>query len=381
MRRLLRALAAFLLVCGSLLLAFGAPAGAADVADAGWWYVRPGFTGQPPGVPEDGLYVAGTPDGAVSIAAVRFTLGESETDPKLTLTVASQSPQGDDGGGGEGPLPVPGGAPVPAPAAPTSDAAPVILACHSGSGWTGEQAGSADAAPKVACSEGSVPGERAADGGSWTWDVADLVVDGTIDVILVAGKVDELPEGANGSTFQVAFERPASDAIESLEGLEPVPFEGGGDDFGAGADFGAGEGGDAGFAGDTGGGGADFGTDGGGSFDDAGLGTTEPALPEEQQGLTSTAPLVQAQSPAPEVAAAESAGSSSDARVLGFVVLLAAAGVAVAAGRQTAPPLHGLGPFRREVAGAAVPATAARGTASGGLGRFARSRSGPAPKL
>ena len=46
-RRIMRLMAAFLLVAGSSLIALGAPAGAGDLADSGWWYVRPGLTGQP----------------------------------------------------------------------------------------------------------------------------------------------------------------------------------------------------------------------------------------------------------------------------------------------------------------------------------------------
>ena len=384
-RRMLRLVAAFLLVAGSALVAFGAPAGAGDLADSGWWYVRPGVTGQPPTVPAGGLYVAGAPDGAIAIAAVRYTLAEDETEPKLTLQVAAPGAS-DEGEGGEepappAPVPVPGGAPVPAPGgapAPPAEAAPVILACQAGAGWSGVEAGSADAAPPPACGAGSVAGTPSPDGLSWTWDLAKLQIKTTIDVILVAGKVKELPEGANGSTFQLAFAKPTAESLESVEGSAPEPFTppgGGAGDFGGAPDLAEGGAAD-GFA--TGSGAADGGGDV--SFD-AGDDTTSegPALPEEQQGLTPTAPLVQAQQPAPEVAAAEPAGSTRDTRWLGIVVVLLAGVVAVMANQQPVPPLRGLGPFRREVPAEAV--VGPSDTGGGGLGRFAKSRSGAAPRL
>ena len=368
----MRLLAGFLLVCGTVLIAIGAPVDAAELADSGWWYMKPGLSGQPPNVPEGGLYLAGAPDGAVTVAAVRFTVGEDETDPKLTLT-ASQVGAPEDGGEEPEPAPAPVPVPVPAPGgatpAPPPEAQPVILACQAGSGWTGEDAGSADAAPKVACGTGSVQGEGAADG-TWTWDLAELQLKTTVDIILVAGKVKDLPEGANGSTFQLAFEKPTSESLETLEGAAPEPFLPPGSDAGAGApdlSTGAGDG----FATDTG-------SDAGGVSFDAGDDTTSegPALSEDQQALTPTSPVVQAQQPAP--AAAEEVSSSRDTRWLGVVVVLLAGVVAVAANNEPVPPLRGLGPFRRsEPAAEAV----AGGQVSGGLGRFSRTRSGSAPRL
>jgi hypothetical protein len=378
-RRVLRLVAAFLLVAGSALVAFGAPAGAGDLADSGWWYVRPGLTGQPPTVPAGGLYVAGAPDGAIAIAAVRFTLSEDETEPKLTLEVATPAPS--EGEEGEepapAPVPVPGGAPAPAPGAPAppAEAAPVILACQAGAGWSGVEAGSADAAPPPACGAGSVVGTPSADGLSWEWDLSKLQIKTAVDVILVAGKVKDLPEGANGSTFQLAFAKPTAESLDTIEGSAPEPFTPpGGGDFGGAPDLAEGGAAD-GFASGSG----SIDTGGGVSFD-AGDDTTSegPALPEEQQGLTPTAPLVQAQQPAPEVAGAQPAGSTRDTRWLGIVVVLLAGVVAVMANNQPVPPLRGLGPFRREVPAEAVAATT---PAAGGLGRFAKSRSGAAPRL
>ena len=374
MRRALRVVASVLLVCGTVLIGFGAPAGAAELADSGWWYVRPGLSGQPPNVPEGGLYLAGTPDGAISVAALRFTVGEDETEPELTLK-ASQAGAPEEGE--EPPVPVPAGA---APA-PPAESQPVILACQAGSGWTGEEAGSADAAPKVACGAGSVPGEAAADG-TWTWDLSKLQVKTTVDIILVAGKVKDLPEGTNGSTFQLAFEKPSSASLATIEGAAPEPFTPpGGGELGGAPDLSSGAA--DGFSPDTGGGSVDSGTD---VTFDAGDDTTSegPALSEDQQGLTSTAPLAQAQQPAP-AANASSTSEPRDTRWLGVVVVLLAGLVAVAANNQPVPPLQGLGPFRREAAGAgaggAAAGTVAATSASGGLGRFSRSRSGPAPRL
>jgi hypothetical protein len=233
----------------------------------------------------------------------------------------------------------------------------------------------------------------AADGLSWTWDLKGLQIKQTVDVILVAGKVEGVPDGANGSTFQMSFAKPSSESLETIEGAAPEPFTppGGGaagGSFGGSPDLSSGGAAD-GFAADpgTGTGSIDTGSGGGGGGDvsfDPGIDTTSagPALSEEQQGLTPTAPLVQAQQPAPEVAAAEPVGSTRDTRWLGVVVVLLAGVVAVAANNQPVPPLHGLGPFRRDVAPAGADgAPISEPAATGGLGRFSRNRSGPAPRL
>jgi len=371
--RLLRLLVAFVLVAVSALIAMGAPAGAAELADAGWWYVRPAFAGSPPTVPEGGLYVAGAPDGAVSIAAVRYTLTEDETEPKLTLKVAAAGEEEEEEEPEEDPLaPIIGAAP-----APPAESQPIVLACQTGSGWSGEEAGSADAAPKVACGSGSVQGESLPDG-TWTWDLAKLQVKTTVDVILVAGKVKDLPEGTNGSTFQLSFEKPDNESLETLEGAAPEPFVPPGassSEFGGSPDLSE-DAADSGFdTSDTGGGDVSF---------DPGDDTTSegPALDEEQQALTPTAPLVQAQQPAPAAAAA-SASSDRDIRWLGVIVVLVAGMIAVAVNNQAVPALRGLGPFRKADPSAptAVAPDGSPVITRGGLGRFARVRTGPAPRL
>ncbi len=193
-------------VAAVLIAVAGAPAGAAELADSGWWWrantgetvdgVGPapdvGLPGTapapppPPDVPDGGLFVARDPDGAHAIGAVRFALGSDETNPVLTLAVA------DGNGAGEGDL----------------------LACPTASAWVGEEGGRWDSRPLADCDAAfggaSVAGVPAEDGSAWTFDLAGLARDAggsrEVDVAIVPFVDADAPVGAH-APFELRFEK------------------------------------------------------------------------------------------------------------------------------------------------------------------------------
>jgi hypothetical protein len=360
-----------LMAAGALVLGLAPSAGAATLGDAAWWWrphEGPGGPPKPPHVPDGGLYVAGTPDGASAIAALRFTLEEGETGPVLTLDEVD--PAGSDEE--ESPsttAPAPAPLPVPPPTegggTTPKELDPVILACQAGSDWKQAEAGKWAEKPKVACGVGKVTGER--EGTAWSWDLSDLQVKTEVDIVLVPGKVQGV-----GSTFQVAFEPPDDTSLTTVPGTSPVPIIPAGESLTPVPD----SGGSAGFD-DAGAGGVSATSGDPGTSFDAGDDTSEsgPALSEDEQGLEKDAAAVEN---AQEQAQPASATTGKNARTLGIVVLVAGAALALFANQQPVPALRKLGPFGAG-AGAAEPKPA--DPTPGGLGRFTRARSGPAPKL
>jgi hypothetical protein len=344
-----RALGASLLIAAAVVAMVPGPADAATLAQAGWWWrVNDALvpaTIPVPLVPEGGLLVAGAPDGATAISALHFDVADGEGAPVLTLAVAEN---GDVGGEGA-----------------------VLAACLTGSAWQAESGGAWINKPFPACDQGSVTGVRAADGRSWTFALAPLLSDGIVDVTLVPGTDPALPAGANGSTFQLTFAAPtsASLATSGAGGASPpldlpdsaLPGEGGGP---------------------------------GASFDPPDLGSDlslppvapaaafTPSLPAADQGLTATAPVVQ-QRNAP--LAATPLEAVEEHRLLA-VLILAFCGAAVLWSTQLPTPApRRLGPWDPDSAAASgrgpLTPTATPGQMAAGLGRFARERSGPAPRL
>lgn len=321
-------------------------AGAATLAKAGWWWrlndpALPVPLPPPPTVPEGGLMVAGAPDGATAIAAVSFELDEGEASPVLTLTTVRET-------GGEG---------------------AIMAACVTGSFWNPASAGRWNEKPSAACEEGSVTGVRAVDGSSWSFALAPLVSDGLIDVVVVAGTIPGAQAGApTGSTFEIVFEAPTASSLSTGAGT------GGGDappidapDFGAPSEAVVspppiGE-----------------------SFTPPAIGAElalppspaagfTPALPEADQGLTATAPVAQQQNP-PLAAGPISKPDVGDARTLAAVVLALGGAAALWASQRSASSTS-FGRF--SVAGGAPEGLPGP---PGGLGRFARPRTGTVPRL
>lgn len=347
MRRLRAVSGAALLVGGALLGLTPSPADATSLTQAGWWWrvndgTLPAALPAPPTVPEGGLMVAGAPDGATAIAALHFELEEGEGAPVLTLQVAENGDQGGEQA--------------------------VLAACLTGSAWQPEQAGSWLNKPFPACDQASVTGVRADDGTTWTFAVAPLLSDGIVDLILVPGVDPQLPAGANGSTFQVVFEAPTAASLATSSGAGPSPtldLDPSGfaptapaDSFAAPA-----------FA--------------GGDLSlppVAPASSFTPSLPEADQGLTATAPVVQERAaplPVSPIAAVE------DHRVLGMVILALCGAALLWSAQLPTPALRRLG----GVAGgstaveASIPDPAASPLPAAGLGRFARTRTGPPPRL
>lgn len=339
--------------CGVLALlggfvAMGLPAlagSATSIDDSGWWWrAKQGPLGAvplaPPNAQAGQLLVQGATDGATALAAVRATLPAGQANPVLTLTVA---PDGDQGG-----------------------ESAILLACQTGSAWTGGDAQAWDAKPKPDCSV-SVQGQRAPDASTWTFPLGALQFGDQVNVILVSGTDPALPDGANGSVFSLTFEKPAPDSIATTGGDAPESSFPSSDDF-ASDGYAAAPNADTGtFAPPV----------GSGTF---AVAPVQPALAPEEQGLTATAPRIQAGTPAPAFQPVASL-KSDGARAFGALILLLGAAGSWWFGQQAPPLPRKLGRF------AAGSTTAAAATADmsestlGGLGRFARVRSGPAPRL
>lgn len=340
MRRRRAALGAALLVVAATLALLPSGAGAATLAQAGWWWrvndgALPAALPAPPNVPEGGLMVAGAPDGATAIAALHFDLAEGESAPVLTLRVAENGDQG-----GEGAL---------------------LGACVTGSAWQPAHGGPWTNKPFAACADGSVNGVRSDDGTSWTFALAPLVSDGILDITLVPGVDPTRPEGANGSVFQLVFEAPTAASLTTTSGAT------GGSDLDL----------------------PSFGSDSTGSpsLDTPSLGGDlalppaagfTPALPEADQGLTATAPVVQERNaplPTAPIATVE------DHRTLGAIVL-ALCGAALLWSSQLAPPEpRRLGAFGARHPSVGTAPVEPGPAATAGVGRFERVRSGSPPPL
>lgn len=168
----------------------GTGAGAVELDSHGWWWrAQTGLNGTevppPPNVPDDGLAVGAAPDGATALAALRYDLAPGDTSPVLTLTVA------DNGGFGDGQA--------------------TLAACPPQVRWSAAQAGRWDRRPVGDCLAASVQGIRSDDGATWTFPVAPLVDDGSVDIVIVPGA--QTPDGAPTPGFQIAFDPPGPDAL------------------------------------------------------------------------------------------------------------------------------------------------------------------------
>lgn len=347
LRSAARAVAAAGLIAGAWLVA--APAGAdpaSSVDDFGWWAranQEPTLGGVlvPPDVEEGQLLVEGTPEGATAIAAVRATLPEGTANPVLNLQAASA---------------------VGAESA-------VLLACQSGSGWTGVHAGAWDAKPSPDCSK-SVQGIPSEDGATWTFALGPVQFGDQVDIVLTPGTVP----GADGvsSAFRVVFEEPDVTAFEVSEGAAPAPVVP-----------------PVSMPGGDGGGFSTPPSIGGGSSTpsftppspSSGTQLAPPpvraALPEVEQGATATAPAVQAAQPL--VAPSLAATGGNDGRLLGVVVVLAAGALLYWSSQQPVPERQLLSRFASSAPQTSVVAEAS--STLGGLGRFRRERTDAARRL
>lgn len=345
LRPVVRAVAAVGLVAGGWLSV--APVGAApasSVDDLGWWSrvnQEPtlGAALVFPDVTPGQLLVEASPEGATAIAAVRATLPEGTGNPVLTLQTASA---------------------VGAESA-------VLLACQSGSGWTGAHAGAWDAKPSPDCTQ-SIQGIPSEDGTAFSFALAALQFGDQLDIVLTPGTVGD--SGAT-SAFRVVFERPGAADIEVSEAAAPAPavptVSMPASQPPAPSSFGGAPSAPS------------FSAPAGPSS-----GTVMPAppvraaLPEVEQGATATAPVVQAARPlAPPTLAAT---GGNDGRLLGVIVVLGALALLYWSSQQQVPDRLVLSRFAASAPASTVAAEPQPKTL-GGLGRFRRERTGAARRL
>lgn len=311
-------------------------ADAASLDTYSWWWrgnTGPAPLPAPPTVPEGGILIGGTPEGATAVAGLQFTLASGESSPVLTLRIADEK-------GGE---------------------AAVIAACPAGSAFSpGERGGPWEAKPNAACELGSVNGQRDAAAGTWTFPVAPLVQGTALTIVIVPGTIS--PEAPVTSSFQIAFHPPDAGSL--------VTTSGGSESSATAEDFPS-----------------PVVT---GTFDpelpSGGLDVTpgvelpvatpfSPSVPASSQGVTATAPAVEvAQRPVPVVPAS----SRREGAGVAFLVMLAAVGAMYYVNRVPVPPPRRLGPLSGSSAHVALSASE---PSKGGLGRFARVRRGAPPPL
>lgn len=321
----------------ALLPTSSGAAEATAVVEQGWWNrandERSPVTFPPPAeVDEDDLYVAGTPEGATAVAALKLTVADGQVGPTLTLTAKSSQ----------------------------NLAGAKLLACQTGSGWTGAQNGVWQAKPLIDCSTGSVAGIVADDEGSVAFALGPLLFADKLNVVIVAGTDDSRPAGADGSAFQVVFEKPTGADIVTSGGTQTAPPP-------APTDFGGDSGSFAPPPSDSGGGGFTPAPDAGGSFDpgtsDPSPAPAAPAVSPEEQGQSATAPILQ-EATNPSTLGSQPIATNRDGRPYA-VLLLLAAGAGFLWEQRHRNQLAADGPTE-EV---------------GGLGRFVRPRTGTPPSL
>jgi hypothetical protein len=332
--RRLRLIGGLSLMLVGLLLTFSPGARAEDGAaidEVGWWWSAQVSelvaVPAPPDVTTDQMLVEGHPDGASAIAAIAARLPEDQVNPILTLKAPSE----------------------------VGAAEAILLACQAGSAWSYADAGYWQAKPSPDCTS-SVQGVPDPEGGSWTFALGPLQFNNQINVVLVPAKVDGQPEGADGSTFRIVFDKPTGASIVTTAGTAP---DAGGfvtPDDNLGYSF------------------PDTPVDTGGVGVGTGVLDVPPvappaALPEQDTGRTATAPVVQAvTNPVAPIASTD-----DSSRFVGVLLILVGAAAAYQMTNQTMPPLHGLSRFGHR-ADREVTATVAVEDQMGGLGRFRRER-------
>lgn len=215
-----RVIAVTALVLALLMLT---PAAHADPPVAqGWWWIGQrealpipavGPVGQvteqipqqagPSGVPDDGLYVAGSAAGDEAVATLRFFIREGAEPRSLELVVAGES-----------------------------TGTPLIRLCAVTTQWTPTQRGTWDSRPEFQCADDAPVGVPSEDGKTVSFDLSGRNLVGTIDFGLAPGVEEETGAPA---TFQAAFEKPGVDALVMAGGAEadvpafsPPPADGGG---------------------------------------------------------------------------------------------------------------------------------------------------------
>lgn len=331
-----RALAALLIISGSLLGWTAAAVDAATVVDSGWWDRNANALLPQLDPPPDGaLRVANDPTGASAIAAVRFQLDEGEDDPSLTLRVVGD--------------PVPDGA--------------AFVACPTTSEWTAASGAPLTEAPEADCEAGAALGLVAGDGTAVAFDltqIAQLAQDAVVDVVIAPSPTGESPVA---DTFAVDFEAPVATDITASGPAPAGPSVPGASPSTGGAAAPAIGGG----SGSTGGGSPSFSpsSPSGGFSAPAGPSVTVPGAGTPSVTTPGATPpattAIDAEQAAPEPLLAD---ATSSKRWIGLL---------------TAAAVLGLGAYLWRADRARAVMTA--GPVLGGLGPFVRERAGPAPDV
>ncbi|HVL80094.1 MAG TPA: hypothetical protein VM840_00700 [Actinomycetota bacterium] len=319
MRRLVGATSA---VVVSLAVVLAPPAGADPPEAYGWWSrARPalpgGVTVPAPTVPEGGLYVAGEPTAPAGVSALRLTLPTGAHVGEVTLALASA--QGE----------------------------PAVQACVATVIWTPEQGGDLQFAPASNCSEGLA--FAAVSDGKLRIPAGGLVREGMLNIVL---------EPVPGSVFQASFDPPTGDTIEVVHGGSGPGEEDGFEGFDPGALF------------------ALPVTSASAPFD-LPLGATlpPPALDRAPaSGPSRAVPGVVRPSVSPPL-------EGSRARLLAAALLLNLVFAYLWTLTQATHSPRALGPMARYGSGASLAAAGAGSVELRGVGRFARPRLGPPPRL
>jgi len=175
-------------------------AGASPPSQTAWWNQAqqvpagvPVGVPAPPTVPSGGLYIANTPNGPAALAALRFA-SDAPADGKLTLKIDANS------------------APFAAIAA--------IQACLPLADWKPAENGTWTDVPLYTCS-GNNP-TLAADGVTLTWTIPASYQDDQLDYVDVL-----LAPAAEANPFQIALAPPDGDAFtqEDAATTEPAPAD------------------------------------------------------------------------------------------------------------------------------------------------------------
>lgn len=196
---------AALVVVSVTVLVSSSGAGAVAPEQTGWWWRvqdLPVPVPVPPPTTEEGqLMVADAPDGALAIAALRFTLAEGETAPILTLKAANDA----NGGGMK------------------------IVACPALTPWGPGDAQAWNARPAANCGAVQAVGTRAADGSTWTFALTGFSEGNAYDVVL---QPTEPEPGTVRQAASVTFAKPGPEAVTATPAstggdfvFEPPPVE------------------------------------------------------------------------------------------------------------------------------------------------------------
>ncbi|MEY2421819.1 MAG: hypothetical protein QOI95_1886 [Acidimicrobiaceae bacterium] len=303
----------------------GADGPAATLAAKGWWWKAqdsslPTPLPAPPNVQAGQLNVQGNPTDpkGTAFAAVRFTVGTDQTVKSLTMKVADDK------------------------AAATA----VLLACQTGSTWTGVENGTWQSAPTVTSS--CINGQKATDGKSWTFAVGPLQLATLLDIAIIPG-VD--PATSAPAAFSLVLDAPTSASLETFAAPPPTVAPVANNNPAAGSNNGS-----------TAGAGTSTGT-----VHPPVITPVATGLPADKVGETATAPSKQAATTPVNTAA--SAPAKDRNKTAGYIVLAFAAAIGLYAWRQD---------NLMAMNGGSLPGAAEE---PGGLGRFSRPRQGVPPAL